>query len=94
MDVQNDYDVNAIALRAEDGTILLGYVPRFYSTDLRTILGRPDCAKTAEFQVVRNNVDAPVQLKMLCRFTSAVPSDFRPLDDVDHEMQPTLVPLT
>jgi hypothetical protein len=92
LDVQNDLDVNAIALRAEESTVLLGYVPRFYSTDLRTILGRPECASTAEFQILRNNNDAPIQFRMLCRFTSMVPSDFQPLDDADHEMQPTLVP--
>jgi hypothetical protein len=92
LDVQNEFDVNAVALRAEDGTVLLGYVPRFYSTDLRTILGRPECASSAEFRILRNNTDAPMQFRILCRFTSKLPLDFHPLDDADHEMQPTLVP--
>ena len=63
LDVQNDFDQNAVALRAENSTILLGYVPRFYTTDLRKILGQPECASTAKFEILRNNADAPVQFR-------------------------------
>ena len=94
LDVQNAYDVNAVALRAEQGTIVLGYVPRFYTADLRSILGQPEYASTARIKLLRNNSDAPVQFRMLCRFASAIPSDFKPLNDMDHEMRPTPVPWT
>jgi hypothetical protein len=92
LDVQNQFDANSVALRADGGTIAVGYVPRFYASDLRLILGQPEFAKSARFELLRNNVDAPLQFRMLCRFTSNVPIGFLPLDDTDHEMRPTLVP--
>jgi hypothetical protein len=60
----------------DGGTLLLGYVPRFYSADLRTILGRTDGASAAEFRILRNNVDAPLQFRMLCRFRRWFPQIF------------------
>jgi len=92
LDVQNESDVNAVGLRAPEGTIIVGYVPRFYTRDLRLILGQPEFASTAEFRLVRNNHDAPLQFRMLCRFMSNVPDDFKALDDADREMRPTLAP--
>jgi hypothetical protein len=92
LDVQNEFDPNAIALRAQGGTIAVGYVPRFYARDLRLILEQPDLVKGAQFELVRNNADAPLQFRLLCRFTSAVPEGFKALDDSDHAMQATLVP--
>jgi len=41
LDVQNEFDASAVALRAQEGTIAVGYVPRFYAKDLRRILERP-----------------------------------------------------
>jgi hypothetical protein len=92
LDVQNEFDPNAVALRTQSGTIAVGYVPRFYASDLRLILGQPDLAKSAQFELLRNNADAPLQFRLLCRFTSAVPVAFKALDDLDHAMRPTLVP--
>ena len=86
LDVKNEIDPNAVALRTTDGTFLVGYVPSFYSTDVRTLLAEPLLAKTARVEVIRNNRDAPIQLRLLCRFTSDVPSGFRALNTVSHEM--------
>lgn len=94
LDIQNEFDPNAIALRAQGGTIAVGYVPRFYARDLHLILEQRDFARSAQFEIVRNNGDAPLQLRMLCRFTSAVPDGFKALDDPDHAMQATLVPFS
>jgi hypothetical protein len=92
LDVQNEFDPNAVALRADKGTVAVGYVPRFYTRDLKSILEKPELAKNAKFELVRNNVDAPLQIRMLCRFTSEVHEDFKSLGDAAHAMQPTLVP--
>jgi hypothetical protein len=93
LDVQNEFDVDAVGLRASEGTIVVGHVPRFYARDLRLILGQPEFARTSEFHLVRNNCDAPLQFRMLCRFTSNVPDDFKALDDADHQMRPALAPV-
>jgi hypothetical protein len=87
LDVQNPADANAVALRAENGTILIGYVPRFYAADIRAIVGRPAFARTATITVLKNNHDAPLQMRLLCRFSASVPEDFRALDDSDHQMK-------
>jgi len=92
LDVQNRYDENSVALRADDASIVVGYVPRFYAGDLRKILGNPELARNANFEIRRNNADAPLQLRLLCRFTCSVPAGFSSLDDVDHEIRPSLVP--
>ncbi|MFT4277627.1 MAG: hypothetical protein QM576_14850 [Rhodopseudomonas sp.] len=85
LDVQNDFDANAIALRPKDSPCLIGYVPIFYSSDLRRLLGDPSVAMNAKIKIVRNNVDAPIQLRLLCRFTCPVPPDFVPLREASQQ---------
>ncbi|MGC0326262.1 hypothetical protein ABIG06_006891 [Bradyrhizobium sp. USDA 326] len=94
LDVQNQFDGNCIALRADEGTIVIGYVPRFYAPDMKIILSDPVLASTASFKVLRNNFDAPLQFRLLCRFESAVKPGFNPFDDSDHEAETALVPLS
>jgi hypothetical protein len=86
LDVQNPADPNAVALRTEDGTYLVGYVPAFYSADVRTLLANSDIAKDAQFVLTKNNRDAPIQLRLLCRFSSSVPNKFQPLNSPDHQL--------
>lgn len=86
LDVQNEFDANAVALRAADGTAIVGYVPRFYSSDVKKILSNQQLAEGAVFQIVRNNQDAPDQLRLLCKFSSQVERDFKPLADPEHEL--------
>jgi hypothetical protein len=86
LDVQNPVDPNAVALKSPDGTIIIGYIPAFYAADFRALLQNPELAKDAKITVVRNNRDAPVQLRLLCRFTSKVPNGFKPLDTPVHQL--------
>jgi len=85
LDVQNPVDKNAVALRCEDEPLLIGYVPVFYAGDIRRILGDPSLAIEAQIKVVRNNEDAPVQLRLLCQFAAAVPHGFRAFDATMHK---------
>ena len=84
LDVQNPIDPNAIALRAEDDTRLMGYMPAFYASDIRSILSDAQSAKSARITVVRNNKDAPIQLRLLCRFQATVTEDFLSLNTDVH----------
>jgi hypothetical protein len=93
LDVQNPADPNAIALRPNGKTILLGYVPAFYAADFRKILSNPALAPSAYISVARNNRDAPVQLRLLCRFEATVPFGFQPLDTPAHKPASAVEPV-
>jgi len=86
LDVQNPVDVDAVALRPEHNSVMLGYVPAFYAADLRNLLSRPSTAERALLYVVRCNMDAPTQLRLLCSFEAPMPADFRALDTRAHEV--------
>lgn len=84
LDVQNPVDVCAVALRSENDTILVGYVPTFYASDVKRILSDEVSCASATIQVVRNNHDAPIQLRLLCRFEASVPDGFKAMDTDVH----------
>jgi hypothetical protein len=86
LDVQNPVDPNAIAFRRENDPILIGYAPVFYASDLKALLSSHRIANGARITVVRNNEDAPAQLRLLCRYVSPVTQDFRALDTEDHKI--------
>jgi len=84
LDIQNPVDPNAVAVRQREHSVLIGYVPTFYAADLRTILAQSPLAKDARVTVVRNNQDAPFQLRLFCRFEASVPDGFKALDTNAH----------
>lgn len=79
LDVQNPVDPCAVALRSTKDTILVGYVPTFYAPDIKTILSDEELCSSARITVVKNNIDAPIQLRLLCRFEAEVRKDFEAL---------------
>lgn len=84
LDVQNPVDPNAVALRTASN-VLIGYVPTFHAGDLKRALADSRYSALARISILRNNVDAPIQLRPLCRFTCPVSQSFRVLDTADHE---------
>lgn len=85
LDVQNPVDPCAVALRSNSSTVPIGYVPTFYAGDLKRILSDEALCAGARITVLRNNKDAPVQLRLLCRFESPVPDEFQPLESTVHQ---------
>ncbi len=85
LDVRNPVDPSAVCLREQQGNIVLGYIPAFYANDIYRILREQALAKTATVKVLRNNLDAPIQLRLLCRFSAQVDPKFRPLETEEHE---------
>jgi hypothetical protein len=77
LDVSSPYDPHAIAIRTDDPRHLIGYVPRFFAKELRTCI---EWARTenVHLKVARVNLEAPLQFRLLCRFTSPWPSGFKP----------------
>lgn len=80
LDAQNEHDSCAIALRAEQPTLLVGYAPRYFAADFRKVLLGPS-SETVQAFVERVNPGAPTQLRLLCRITAAWPKGFRPCTD-------------
>lgn len=85
LDVQNPVDQNAIALRPENVPLLIGYVPTFYSADIRRILADQNLAAGARIKIVRNNKDAPLQIRLMCRIDASVPQNFQTLNTDVHK---------
>jgi hypothetical protein len=85
LDVQNPVDPKAVALRPPQHAFFIGYVPTFYATDVSKILSDAALAPSARVTVVRNNLDAPFQLRLHCRFEALVPPGFKPLDTDAHK---------
>jgi len=77
LDVQNEQDSFAVALRAEQPTLLVGYAPRYFATDFRKVLLGPN-SKTVQVLVERVNTEAPTQLRLLCSITADWPKGFHP----------------
>lgn len=84
LDIKNVADPSAVALRDPDGSIIIGYVPAFYASDIASILRTEGGLGTSSITILRANKDAPVQLKLLCRFKAKVSSEYQPFSEGDH----------
>ncbi|WP_137168948.1 HIRAN domain-containing protein [Marinomonas sp. FW-1] len=73
LDVQNEFDKNAILLRTNNLPEVLGYVPRYLSLELSEILReRPE---TVVFSVDKISSEAPESYKLLCRVKGKIPPE-------------------
>lgn len=75
-DVQNEYDRHALVLRTDDPVSIVGYCPRYLAHDLNVLLeknGRKNLLITVE----KVNLDAPYQMRLLCKVVSPWPENFR-----------------
>jgi hypothetical protein len=91
LDVQNEYDPQAVAVRTEPEPTLIGYVPRYLARDVWRLVER--CGvQSIELEVVRVNRDAPVQNRLLCLMRSCWPAGFEPCSGEDFVPIPADVP--
>jgi hypothetical protein len=76
-DPQNPYDTWAMALRTDDPATIVGYCPRYLAKDFLNVLvdSNPTNVKV---KVVRVNIDAPIQLRLLCGLEAYWPEGFEP----------------
>ncbi|WP_148311239.1 hypothetical protein [Methylobacterium oryzae] len=86
LDVKNEVDPFAVAVRSTPGCILLGYVPTFFARDASLLLRRPEVADKAEIHVLEANPEAPAQMMLRCKFSSICPNDFVPLDSENFQL--------
>jgi hypothetical protein len=90
VDPQNPYDPWAVALRTGDPIALVGFCPRYFVQTFRVLLERRDVK--VEVVVERVNLDAPTQLRLLCRLTAPWPEDFHPCAEEQYELLAQLEP--
>ena len=76
-DGQNSFDPLALAIRTETPSYLIGYSPKYYVQDLGVLLANRE--SDLEVYVKCVNVDAPLNMRLLCSVTAIVPSVFSPL---------------
>lgn len=76
-DIQNIFDPSAIAIRTDDPTALVGYFPRYLTSDVLWLIDKVDPDKV-HISVSKVNQDAPMQFKLLCDLISPWPSSFVP----------------
>jgi len=81
-DVQNNYDPFALALRTEDPPEIVGYVPRFFARDFNKLISI-NSPSNVHVIVEKINLDAPLQFKLLCKFTASWPDNFAVFCDDD-----------
>ncbi|WP_425267232.1 HIRAN domain-containing protein [Aeoliella straminimaris] len=91
LDVQNPSDRNAVAVRTEHSSAMIGYVPRYLARDVKSLFGKCD-TDIVNLEVERVNLEAPTQNRLLCRMRACWPVDFRPCEGEEFLPIPDGVP--
>jgi len=79
-DIQNDQDSFALALRSDDPPSIVGYCPSFFVKDFSTLIDI-NGANKVDVSVIKVNLDAPVQFRLLCGFSTDWPNKFNPFQE-------------
>ena len=84
LDVSNPYDPDAIAISNRGPATLDWLCTTFLHQELRTCI---ELARRehVHLKVARVNLQAPLQFRLLCRFTSPWPSGFRPWNQPEYQ---------
>lgn len=85
LDNLNRFDPNAVALRTDDPAWIIGYVPRFFAPDVRECIAKVVPAGIS-VDLLRVNPDAPLQMRLLCRFLSDWPEHFAPCSGPEYQV--------
>ncbi len=91
LDLQNEHDRNAVAVRTGNEPMQIGFVPRYLAHDVWQLVKQCD-TEFIKLYVARVNRDAPLQHRVLCRMHACWPDGFRPCSGEDFAPIPTSVP--
>jgi len=69
-DFQNTKDACALCLRTDDPPTLIGYVPAYFAKVITKMKDEPGFIGI-QINVVQVNHDAPIQMRLLCEFSSS-----------------------
>jgi hypothetical protein len=73
----NPYDSKALLVSSID-EVPVGYCPKYFNSDIRSLLENSKLTNHS-LTVVKMNIDAPNQFKVLCEFVTGWPENFIPL---------------
>ncbi len=79
-DTQNVSDSRALVLRTGPPLTIVGFCPRYLTKDFAALFEQSG-ANEVEVTVERVNPDAPLQLRLLCRFSAPWPKGFNAFSD-------------
>lgn len=77
LDVQNQYDENAVIVRAENPAEIIGYCPRYISSDICRILKSDD--SNVSIKVEAFSEHAPVNYRLMCKLHGQVSPELKGL---------------
>ena len=86
-DDQNSFEALALAVRTDTPAWFVGYCPKYYAEDLSVLLANKNSGLEVHVKCV--NVDAPLNMRLLCSVTATVPSVFSPLGNAN-DFQPII----
>lgn len=82
-DIQNEVDPSALILRTKSDPVeLVGYCPSFFVDDFNKLINLNGTNKI-NVSVQKVNLNAPLQLKLLCKLTTPWPENFEAFDKND-----------
>lgn len=70
LDLQNDYDGDAVVVRADKPAEIVGYCPRYLSNDIKKMLLAD--SKSVKLSVERVSDDAPHNYRLLCKLSGTL----------------------
>lgn len=86
-DLQNPFDETALALRTDDPATIVGYCPKYFNDDFNLLLH--NCGADGVSVIVEKlNLNAPLQLRLLCKLQSSWPKNFNPCSNELYEPLP------
>ena len=91
LDHQNSVDRYAVAVRTETDRQMIGYVPRYLAHDVYRLFESCD-VDFVKLKVLRLNLDAPLQNRVLCEMKACWPDGFEPCSTEDFRPIPANVP--
>jgi hypothetical protein len=91
LDLQNESDPQAVAVRTEAERTQIGYVPRYMANDVWHLVQKCE-VDFIHLVVERVNLDAPTQNRVLCRMQACWPDGFQPCSKEEFLPIPASVP--
>lgn len=77
-DIQNPFDANALMLRTDAPNVAIGYLAKYYCAGLDHLLTLN--AKEVIVEVKQVNIDAPLDMRLLCTLTAPWSESFQLLE--------------
>ena len=84
-DIQNRVDKDALMLRTDDPSELVGYCPRFYAKDFNKLIELNGEDKVV-VSIEKINLNAPLQLQLLCKLETVWSEAFEAFADDEYRL--------